>query len=556
MTSRSHSPYPGRSDASPQLRTAWQALTDHAAEMRDQHLASLFAADTERFARLSCRTGPLLLDYSKQRLTTRTLEKLIAVAAASDLGGWTARLFEGDAVNTTEQRAAMHWALRLPPEDSSTAARQVHTELERMSVLVERLHAGQWRGANGEVITDVVNIGVGGSDLGPMMLHDALVESAVNGAQPRLHFVSSMDGSQLSRLLPQLRPQNTLFLICSKSFTTIDTLSNAMTARSWLVNALGDHARVLRCHFIGISASAEKMTAWGIPEQNQLRLWDWVGGRFSLWSSIGFAVALRVGMAGFRELLAGAHAMDRHFREAPWAQNLPVLLALIGVWNSNCLAIGTHAVLPYDGRLAHFPAYLSQLEMESNGKSVTRGGTSVTRTTCPVIWGDVGPNAQHAFYQLLHQGTQPVSCDFIVPVRRYGREGDRDNGHGDRLAEQHQLALANCLAQSRLLALGEAALPDAEPLPLYRRYFGNQPSCTLLLDEITPYSMGMLIAAYEHKVFVQSVIWNVNPFDQWGVEMGKLMANETREWLRPGEVEAEVDSSTAGLIAAIKGCRG
>jgi len=529
----------------------WRQLIAHAEMLRSSHLAEFFEARPDRFSWLSRRAGPLLLDISKQRLTDETLSLLSALADARDLRGWIDRLFAGDAINHTEQRAAMHWALRMPEDAHSSVHSEVQQQLAQMERIVDRLHACQWRGVTGEVITDVVNIGVGGSDLGPMMVCRALDDAADERAL-RIHFVSSMDGSQVSHLLRQLRPHSTLFVISSKSFTTVDTLYNAGTAKAWLQRALGDDASVIRCHFVGVSAKPEKMSEWGIPADNQLCLWDWVGGRFSLWSAIGLPIALRIGMKGFRDLLAGAYRMDEHFRSAPWLENVPVLMALTGIWNTNCLGIHAHAVLPYDGRLKHLPAYLSQLEMESNGKSVTRDGDPVPTGTCPVLWGEVGPNAQHAFYQLLHQGTEPVTCDFIAPARRYHEE--RHDAATAELLAQHELALANCFAQSRLLAFGEAALPPGDQLPMHMRYHGNQPSTTLLLDELDPFSLGSLLAAYEHKVFAQAVIWQINPFDQWGVEMGKRIATETLSLIQ-GEAGVEMDSSTAGLIAEVAGRR-
>ena len=537
---------------------SWRILADHAETMQEQHLAQLFAEDPQRFESLHCECGPVLFDYSKQRLNDNTLSKLFGVARESKLDDWISRLFSGAPVNCTEGRPAMHWALRLPADagctvDGQDITAQVHEQLDRMDHIVSKLHAGQWRGVTGEVVTDVVNIGVGGSDLGPLMISEALCDSAVlTSSRLTVHFASTMDGSQLSQLLRELNPHSTLFIISSKSFTTIDTLSNAETARHWLQNTLGNRSGVLHCHFLGVSSAAAKMTEWGISEENQLAIWDWVGGRYSLWSAIGLPIALTVGMAGFRQMLEGAHLMDEHFKSASWEFNLPVLMAMIGIWNTNVLGINAQAVLPYDGRLKHLPMYLEQLEMESNGKSVTRDGEPVEHSTCPIVWGDVGPNAQHAFYQLLHQGTEAVTCDFIMPARRY-HEAVHDQT-AKELVAQHELALANCLAQSRLLALGDAALKDPESMPAYKRYRGNQPSSTLLLDELTPYSLGALIAMYEHKVLVQSVIWGINPFDQWGVEMGKRLAVDTLERIRGDREDLEgVDSSTAGLLRRILG---
>ncbi|WP_321351640.1 glucose-6-phosphate isomerase [Halopseudomonas oceani] len=539
-------------------KASWRALVAHAQEVRGAHLADLFAGDAQRFVRLHRAFDSILFDFSKQRVVEATLPLLFDLAAEQGLAERMAALFAGAAVNPSEGRAAMHWALRLPSERTCLVAGedinlQIQAELQRMDGIVQKVRSGQWRGVTGEVITDVVNIGVGGSDLGPLMVTEALADWRPSTASPlHVHFASTMDGSQVSQLLGGLNPHATLFIISSKSFSTIDTLSNAATARGWLERELGALPGLLDCHFIGVSAAAERMSEWGIAPANQLALWDWVGGRFSLWSAIGLPIALSIGMPAFRELLAGAHAMDEHFRQAPWADNLPVLLGLIGVWNTNMLGINAHAVLPYDGRLKELPNYLEQLEMESNGKSVNLAGESIDYATCPIVWGTIGPNAQHAFYQLLHQGTEPVTCDFIVPARRY-----REAQHGGATAEllaQHELALANCLAQSRLLALGDGAVKDAASLPRNRRYRGNQPSSTLLLDELTPHSLGALIALYEHKVFVQSVIWEINPFDQWGVEMGKRIAVDALACLR-GEL-AELpgaDASSAGLLARILG---
>lgn len=534
----------------------WQQVMALGEQIQQRSLADLFAGDAQRFTRLHCELGPLLADFSRQRLDDAALQALFDLADAYDLRGWMAQLFAGEPVNTSENRAAMHWALRLPAHANCTVAGEdvtaaVHAQLERMSEIVDKLHAGQWRGASGEAISDVVNIGVGGSDLGPLMVTEALADWQPAAADRlRVHFASTMDGSQLSHLLRTLNPHSTLFVISSKSFTTVDTLSNAETARHWLQRSLGNRPEVLSCHFCGVSSAAEKMTEWGIAPANQLQIWDWVGGRYSLWSAIGLPIALLVGMRGFRDLLAGAHAVDEHFKTAPWAENIPVLMALIGIWNTNVLGINAQAILPYDGRLKQLPLYLEQLEMESNGKSVTREGLPVERATCPIVWGDVGPNAQHAFYQLLHQGTEAVTCDFIMPVKRY-----HEDVHSEaalELVAQHQLALANCLAQARLLALGDAALPDAEEQPAHKRYKGNQPSTTLLLDELSPYSLGMLIAAYEHKVFVQSVIWGINPFDQWGVEMGKRIAVSTLAKIRGEDTRLDdTDVATAALLRKI-----
>ena len=485
-------------------------------KIKDTHLNDLFAKAPSRFKDFSVEYDQVVFDFSKQRIDLDTFKNLIDFAHEQNLNPWIKKLFSTEQINYTEHRAAMHWALRLPKSSSefSEINPSVQTQLERMYALVEKIHAGQFRGATGEVIR------------------------------------------QLSELLHRLRPETTLFIISSKSFGTIDTLSNAQTVRQWLEKALGHNEKILQNHFIGVSTKPEKMTEWGIAVDKQLLLWDWVGGRYSLWSCIGLPIALMVGVEGFKQLLAGAYAVDQHFQSAPFHQNIPVLMGLLGAWNNNFLDIQTHAVLPYDGRLKYFAAYLQQLEMESNGKSIQRNGEKVSFSTCPIVWGEVGPNAQHAFYQLLHQGTHSVSCDFIAPVRRYNANQFTYVESADALVEQHHLALSNCLAQSRLLAFGNQALAadELEDLPAYKQYEGNQPSSTILLKELNPYSLGMLIAMYEHKVFVQSVLWNINPFDQWGVEKGKEIANQLLPILnREQEDLSAFDTSTQGLLKILLG---
>ncbi|TVT77247.1 glucose-6-phosphate isomerase [Acinetobacter colistiniresistens] len=539
------------------------SVMEHLSSLQQQfkgaHLKGLFAEDPARFKRFSVECDQIVLDFSKHRIDQTILNGLVDLAQAQDLKQWIKKLFSSEQVNYTEHRAAMHWALRLPQESSDfTEVNQaVQRQLERMYALVDKIHAGQYRGATGEVIQDVVNIGVGGSDLGPLMVTHALSDFKVTTTKPLdVHFVSTMDGSQLSELLHQLRPETTLFIISSKSFGTIDTLSNAQTVRQWLEKALGNNDKILQNHFIGVSTKPEKMTEWGIAADKQLLLWDWVGGRYSLWSCIGLPIALTIGVEGFKQLLAGAHAIDQHFQTAPFQQNIPVLMGLLGAWNNNFLDIQTHAVLPYDGRLKYFAAYLQQLEMESNGKSIQRNGEKVNTATCPIVWGEVGPNAQHAFYQLLHQGTHSVSCDFIAPVKRYNANQFTYAESAEALIEQHHLALSNCLAQSRLLAFGNQALAadELKDLPAYKQYEGNQPSSTILLKELNPYSLGMLIAMYEHKVFVQSVLWNINPFDQWGVEKGKEIANQLLPILnREQDDVSTFDTSTQGLLKILLG---
>lgn len=530
-------------------KPGWQELRKHAAANGKLHLSELLADDDKRHKTFSLRQGNLLFDFSKQRVNRKTIELLCRLARECDLKSSIDKLFSGDAVNSSENRPALHTALR-SPKDSKLSLNGINIvdgiqeTLECMEQIVERIHSGQWRGFSGMPIDTIVNIGVGGSDLGPYMAAKALSDDRAAGARRlRMFFVSTMDGSQIAYRLDSLNPATTLFIISSKSFTTIDTLSNANTALQWLRQASGAEDEVLyRRHFIGISADADRMAAWGIPPNSRLELWDWIGGRYSMWSAIGLPIALEIGMHQFRRMLAGAHAMDRHFRSERFEKNLPVILAMIGIWNINFLDIRAHAILPYDGRLSHLPSYLEQLEMESNGKNVTRDGEAIDYNTCPILWGEIGPNAQHAFYQLLHQGTESVMCDFVVAARRY-----QDSGNAE-LQEQHRLTLANCLAQSRILALGDSVIGGDEKAPFFKRYRSNQPSSTILLDQLTPYSFGQLIALYEHKVFTQSVIWNINPFDQWGVELGKQMATTLIEPLTQQQDVGQFDPSTNGLL--------
>ncbi|MGO2580309.1 MULTISPECIES: glucose-6-phosphate isomerase [unclassified Halomonas] len=549
------------SSATPDTLPAWQTLKHHAQALQNVHLKTLFGTEPSRWESFTRQVAGLTLDLSKQRWDDDTLEHLFTLATEAGVPSAIEALLSGKRVNVSENRPALHTALRLPADatldvegDDIVAA--VQESLAQMESLVSRLHAGQWRGATGKPIRDVVNLGVGGSDLGPLMVTHALADFRPKGIHPvEVHFASTMDGSQLADCLSRLNPETTIFVLSSKSFTTIDTLSNANTAREWLLGRLTQHGStpisaemVVRQHFIGVSASPDKMTEWGITPDHQLTFWEWVGGRYSLWGTIGLPIALVVGMDNFRELLAGAHAMDRHFAEAPMEDNLPILLGLAGIWNVNFLDIRAHSILPYDGRLEYFAAYLEQLEMESNGKSVTRQGQPVNYSTCPVLWGQLGPNAQHAFYQLLHQGTQPVVCDFIAPLKRYDEVEDPDTRRD--LKTQHRLSLANCFAQSRVLMLGDDALEDDGPRPEHKRYRGNQPSTTVLLDQLTPFTLGALIALYEHKVFVQAVIWDINPFDQWGVELGKKIATDTQKIIdHQGDISL-MDASSRGLIEA------
>ncbi|MEX0731675.1 MAG: glucose-6-phosphate isomerase [Aquisalimonadaceae bacterium] len=532
--------------------SAWKALQAHAAEMQGRRIRDLFAADADRFGRHSLTTNGLLLDFSKNLITAETLELLLDLARERDVSGWLERMFTGEIVNHTEGRAALHVALRARGDEvikvgGADIVPEVQRERVRMRLFVNRLHRGDYKGCTGRVITDVVNIGVGGSDLGAVMATEALAPFRTNAI--RMHFVSSIDGVHVTDVLERVNPKTTLFIISSKSFTTLDSITNALTAREWFLRQVGDD-KAMSVHFLGVSANDAAMAEFGISEANRFHIWDWVGGRYSLPSAVGLPVAIAVGMDHFEAMLEGFHAMDEHVRNAPLAENMPVILALMGVWYGNFLGASGHVVLPYDHRLHRFPAYLQQLEMESNGKGVTRDGQAVGWDTCPIVWGEVGPNAQHSFYQLLHQGTRTVTADFLAPV----------NGSSE-YPRHHDLALANCFAQSRALMEGQTAdqaradmlaaglTPEAlERAVPHKVHPGNKPSNTLLFNRLDPYTLGLLIALYEHKVFVQSVIWQINPFDQWGVELGKKLAKELLPAVTGEAGVEQADPSTRGLL--------
>ena len=517
---------------------AWQALQQHAAELSPRHLRDFFAASPDRrFADLSLETLDFLYDFSRQRVTAQTLQLLLDLARACDLEGHMAALFGGKLVNNTERRSAMHMALRNRSGRPMLAAGrdvmpEVVAELAKMREFVQGVHEGRVLGFQGARFTDVVNIGIGGSDLGIVMVTQALAR--FRNRAIRLHCVSNIDGVELADVLEQVNPATTLFVICSKTFTTQETLSNATAARDWLVEELGEKA--VGRHFVAVSTNHAAMDAFGIAPASRFTMWDWVGGRYSLWSAVGLSIALALGMDQFELLLQGGHDMDEHFRASPLERNLPVLMGLLGVWNNDFLGLGSLAVLPYDRRLHRFPAYLQQLEMESNGKSVTRDGGLIGYPTGTVVWGEPGNNAQHSFFQLLHQGTAQVALDFIAPV----------NG-SSRFQRQQDLALANCFAQAEAFAFGQTAeqvradlagqaMPAAEidRLVPHKVHAGNRPSSLILFPRLGPRTLGRLIAWYEHKVFVQSVIWDVNPFDQWGVELGKKLAGSMAEPVRAG----------------------
>ena len=530
----------------------WQALAAHHRALGAPSLRDLFAADPARASRLSLEAAGLQADFSKHLLTDETIRLLLALARALDLPGWIGRLFRGDAINNTEQRAVLHVALRNRGgrpvfADGADVMPEVERVLGQMGRFVGRVRSGEWLGHTGRRITDVVNIGIGGSNLGPLMVCEAL--RFYQNRELRVHFVSNVDGTHIAETLRGLDPASTLFIVASKTFTTQETLTNAHTARRWCVDAFGDNAAIAR-HFVAVSTARPQVQAFGIDPANMFEFWDWVGGRYSLWSSIGLPIAVAVGMDRFLELLAGAHALDEHFRTAPLEHNLPVVLALIGIWYRNFHGAATQAILPYDQYLRYLPAYLQQADMESNGKGVTRDGEPVGWDTGPVVWGEPGTDGQHAFYQLIHQGTQLIPVDFVAPLASHNPVGDH-----------HAKLLANCLAQGEALMRGktaaearaelEASGQDAatiERLLPHKVFPGNRPSTTLLVDRLTPERLGALIALYEHRIFVQGVIWGVNSFDQWGVELGKQLAGTILQELEGG-ASSPHDASTAALVA-------
>ncbi|HTD03699.1 glucose-6-phosphate isomerase [Undibacterium sp.] len=532
----------------------WQALLAHRDRLEHVHLRDLFAADAERFANFSVELDDLLVDYSKQRIDAATLGSLVELARATDVTGWRDRMFAGEKINSSEDRAVLHTALRhldftpFPSEDNDVMP-QVRAVRKQMRDIVERVRSGLWRGFKGDAIQNIVNIGIGGSDLGPKLATRAL--SALEHPGLTFYYVSNLDSAHLAPLLEQLDPRTTLFIVASKTFTTQETSINAQTARNWLLAAAMEEWAIGK-HFIAVTSSPIKAHEFGIPDSNILEIWDWVGGRYSLWSAVGLSVALAIGMNGFERLLKGAETMDQHFRQAPLERNLPVLLALISIWNTNFLGAETTAILPYNESIRHLPAFLQQLEMESNGKTVSRDGEPLACRANPIVWGEIGVNGQHAFFQLLHQGGWLIPCDFVVAAS------------SDYPLPGHQAPLlANCLAQSSALAFGKTEAQAREELSAaglsgahiakllpHKVFAGNQPSTTILMPSLDPFQLGMLLALYEHKVFVQGVIWGINSFDQWGVELGKQLANRLLPAITGDQAyDVNLDTSTSGLIA-------
>ncbi|MGV8002329.1 glucose-6-phosphate isomerase [Photorhabdus temperata subsp. temperata] len=543
----------------PSQTSAWKALEQHFAQIKNIHIRELFEQDKDRFAKFSATfDDQMLVDFSKNRITTETLEKLQALAKETDVTGAIRSMFSGEKINRTEDRAVLHIALRNRSNtpiivDGEDVMQQVNAVLAKMKNFSQRVINGEWKSYTGKAITDVVNIGIGGSDLGPYMVTEALkpYKNHLN-----MHFVSNVDGTHIAETLKALNPETTLFLIASKTFTTQETMTNAHSARDWFLKTAGDEAHVAK-HFAALSTNEQEVKKFGIDTQNMFEFWDWVGGRYSLWSAIGLSIALSIGFDNFEQLLSGAHAMDQHFAHTQFEQNIPVLLALIGIWYNNFFGAETEAILPYDQYLHRFAAYFQQGNMESNGKYIDRNGCPVDYQTGPIIWGEPGTNGQHAFYQLIHQGTKLIPCDFIAPAINH-----------NPLSDHHNKLLSNFFAQTEALAFGKTrGQVDAEfaasgktevevgHVAPFKVFEGNRPTNSILLREITPFSLGTLIAMYEHKIFVQGAILNIFTFDQWGVELGKQLANRILPKLEDGEEVADHDSSTNGLINRFKAWR-
>lgn len=539
---------------------AYAQLQAHYDGLKDHHLRDLFANDPERFATFTRQFEDILLDFSKNRITAETLALLVQLADQAELKNAIGKMFSGDKINRTEDRAVLHVALRNRSNtpilvDGSDVMPDVNAVLDHMKSFTERIRSGEWKGYTGEAITDVVNIGIGGSDLGPVMVTEALKPYA-DDKKLRVHFVSNVDGVHIYETLQTVRPETTLFLIASKTFTTQETMTNAQTARQWFLEAAKDKAAIAK-HFAALSTNQKDVEKFGIDPDNMFGFWDWVGGRYSLWSAIGLSIALYVGFDTFEELLDGAHAMDLHFRDSPLDQNLPVVLGLLGIWYNNFFGAQTEAILPYDQYMHRFAAYFQQGDMESNGKSVDRAGHPIDYQTGPIIWGEPGTNGQHAFYQLIHQGTKLIPCDFLAPA-----VSQRPIG------EHHKILMANYFAQTEALMNGKTEAEAAEELRKtgksedeikaltpFKMFSGNRPTNSILFKKLTPRTLGSLIAMYEHKIFTQGVIWDIFSFDQWGVELGKQLASRILPELQDDAPVSTHDSSTNGLMNAFKTMR-
>jgi len=534
----------------------WQALTFHGQELKNTAIKELFAGDVKRFETMSIEAAGILCDFSKNLMTEKTLDLLVQLAHACSLPDWIERMFSGEKINVTERRPVLHTALRKRSKgallvDGRDIMPDVHAVLGKMRTFSEAVRSGSWKGHTGKAITDIVTIGIGGSNLGPAMVAEAL--TPYGRRDMGMHFVSNIDGSHIAETLRRVRPETVLFIIASKTFTTLETMTNARTARQWFIAQTGDETAVAR-HFVAVSTNTAEVARFGIDTENMFEFWDWVGGRYSVWSAIGLPVALAVGMDNFERFLAGAYAMDCHFREADLRRNIPVVLALAGILNNTIFGCDTHAILPYDQYLRRLPAYIQQLDMESNGKSVMRDGESVSCSTGPIIWGEPGTDGQHAFYQLLHQGTRIVPCDFLAPAMSHNPVG-----------EHHGLLLSNFFAQTEALMNGKptgqvraelaAQGMAGEQIDLvapHRVFEGNRPSNSIMFEKLDPHTLGALIAMYEHKVFVQGVIWGICSFDQWGVQLGKELATKIFSELAGDGPVTGHDSSTNGLIGYYK----
>ncbi|MFG3719942.1 glucose-6-phosphate isomerase [Streptomyces massasporeus] len=534
----------------------WTALAKHREELGEAGLRELFAADSGRGAAYTLRVGDLYVDYSKHLVTDDTLRLLRELAAATDVFGLRDAMFRGEKINTTEDRAVLHTALRAPRDavievDGENVVPGVHAVLDKMAAFADRVRSGEWTGHTGERIRNIVNVGIGGSDLGPAMAYEVL--RAFTDRSLTVRFVSNVDGADLHEAVRDLDPAETLFVIASKTFTTIETVTNATSARSWLLDALSDEAAVAK-HFVALSTNAEKVADFGIDVDNMFEFWDWVGGRYSFDSAIGLALMIAIGPDRFREMLDGFRIVDEHFRTAPAESNVPLLLGLLGIWYGNFHDAQSHAVLPYSHYLSKFTAYLQQLDMESNGKSVDRDGQPVQWQTGPVVWGTPGTNGQHAYYQLIHQGTKLIPADFIGFARPVGELSEQ-------LTAQHDLLMANFFAQTQALAFGKTpeevrAEGVPEELVPHKTFQGNHPTTTILAPELTPSVLGQLVALYEHKVFVQGAVWNIDSFDQWGVELGKVLAKRVEPALTEGAEVEGLDASTKALVATYRELRG
>ncbi len=537
---------------------AWKALQQHYKQVKKLHLRDLFEKDPKRFEKFSVRFGDLLLDYSKNRITSETMKLLVQLAREAKVKKWIEKMFRGEKINFTENRAVLHVALRNRSNraiyvDGNDVMPAVRAELEKMKTFSEQVRNGNWKGYTGKAISDIVNIGIGGSDLGPLMVCEALKPY---GSKLNVHFVSNVDGTHIAETLKKINPETTLFLIASKTFTTQETMTNAQTAKRWFLEVAKDESAVAK-HFAALSTNGKAVSEFGIDTKNMFGFWDWVGGRYSLWSAIGLSIALFIGFENFEELLQGAFEMDEHFRTAPFEKNLPVILALLGIWYNNFFGAETYAILPYDQYMHRFAAYFQQGDMESNGKRITRSGEVVSYQTGQIVWGEPGTNGQHAFYQLIHQGTKLIPCDFLAPALSHNPIG-----------EHHEILLSNFFAQTEALMKGKTEKEvrkelqaqglkkkEIEKLLPHKVFEGNRPTNSILFKQLTPKTLGSLIAMYEHKIFVQSIIWNINAFDQWGVELGKELAKAILPELKDETPVKTHDASTNGLINYYKTLR-